>query len=288
MAVTLKLPKFHEVASKTTFNAMAKDDATLYFIKDSQQVYKGTSNVTDSVILVNSFDSFLATSAFENKLYVSKDTKEAKVLVNGELITISGQGKIDLTGYAHDPTLNASTFTVTIPLYGKNDFTFELGRFNKLISITYDPKYTFSDGTGNALVYITSDYNQVQSTNVVDLRTLGSNKIDKIDVSATSPDGHITVFNSTGGVKDSGYTISNSTTLGSNANVIPNEQAVANAIKASGGIGPGNTDEIVISTTEGIVRSGKSIGATTLDLNTPNNKVATESAVLDIMSWKSI
>lgn len=65
-----------------------KDENTLYFTSDTHRIYKGSSDVTASVILTNSIPE--AASAIKNKLYINSTTFESKITADGvSFITVS-------------------------------------------------------------------------------------------------------------------------------------------------------------------------------------------------------
>lgn len=53
-------------------------------------------------------------------------------------------------------------------------------------------------------------------------------------------------------------------------------------------VGEGNANEVIVSTANGIARSGKTVGGETLAETADANTVATEAAVVDALSWKPI
>lgn len=82
--------------TQTQFDSIeSKDTNTVYFITDSGTIYKGSTPVTDSVIVVPDTIPDVST-AIKNKLYVNSTSLEAK-------ITTDGTTWVDLTpGYITD------------------------------------------------------------------------------------------------------------------------------------------------------------------------------------------
>ena len=75
MANLTNLFKFHYLTSAQYTGITTKDAASLYFIKDTGKIYRGTEDFTASVRLV---DAFPETSIAQGVLYVNTATGEAK------------------------------------------------------------------------------------------------------------------------------------------------------------------------------------------------------------------
>lgn len=180
---------------------------------------------------------------------------------------------------------------------------------NKILAeVIVDPK------AGNALV-----------KNAAGLYVDISMKADKLTAESAS---HILVASADGNLADGGVTLRKEGDLGTSATEVPVAAVIAAAIKTAvetaqkalqdqldaitnssktgrldvleesvNGIkdsilGEGNADEVVISTADGIARSGKQIGGATLaetpDADTLATEKAVEAAVTDAVSWKTI
>lgn len=67
---------FYEVTASTYAGIDSKDSNTLYVVTDAQKIYKGTVDVTSSVVFVSAFPE--VENAFVNKLYINSTTLECK------------------------------------------------------------------------------------------------------------------------------------------------------------------------------------------------------------------
>lgn len=108
---------------------------------------------------------------------------------------------------------------------------------------------------------------------------------DKADILGSSAETHVLIGSSTGNLEDSGKTINDSGVLGDLSTEIPTANIIAAAIAAP--LASGNDDEVIISTTTGIQRSGVYIGGSILDSSPSEYTLATESAVDVAVSGKA-
>lgn len=237
-------------------------------------------------------------------------------------VKLSGDGEMseksaELTGVAHGVTYDPSNVRITIPQYGEEDLVINLPRDNFLTDAYYDKQYDFEDGqVGPAIVLVVKTDGTEESkklaipasamandytagkTDTISVEIDDSHKIKaRLIIDANTSDGTLTIWDSvnkklgTVGVK-----INNNTDeeMGESNESIPTAAVIAAAIKKAaseitgGLLTAGNENEVVISTANGIVRSGKIIGGATLSENPDANTLATEAAVLDAISWKSL
>lgn len=223
---------------------------------------------------------------------------------------------IQLTGVAHGPSYDATNLRITIPQYGKDDLVIDLPKDNFLTDAYFSKDYDFKDGTiGPAIVLVVkaedgdpkelaipasamaNDYT-AGKTDTIQVTIDADHKIKaRVIIDAKTSDGTLMIWDDVGKKMGTvGVKINNNTAadMGDSNEVIPTAAVIAAAIKKAsneitgGLLTEGNPNEVVISTEHGIVRSGMVIGGATLS-NTPNaNTLATEAAVLDAISWKSL
>lgn len=162
----------------------------------------------------------------------------------------------------------------------------------------------YTGGTSENIKVTISDGNVVSATVIIDpasgnalvsgpngLMVDISTKADKLTADAA---GHVVVAGADGDIADSGMTIKSEGEMGESATEIPVASVIAAAIAAAVKnvqdtlVGEGNADEIIISTETGVVRSGKKIGGGTLSETADANTLATEAAVMDAISWKTL
>lgn len=92
---------------------------------------------------------------------ISKTTEFVRDIsyVDGSLFVNNGSAtpvkEIKLTGVAHDPSYNASTLTIKIPVYGQDDLVINLPKDSFVKSGRYESNYLLPDGTyGPAIVLV--------------------------------------------------------------------------------------------------------------------------------------
>ena len=83
------------------YTAAVKDNNTLYFLEDVKKIYKGSTEVTESLVVVSNFDGtdggIAVANAVEGKLYINVTTFEVRIK--------SGEAWVILTpGYLTDST----------------------------------------------------------------------------------------------------------------------------------------------------------------------------------------
>lgn len=219
-----------------------------------------------------------------------------------------------LEGVSHDATYDATALRITIPQYGKDDLVIDLPKDNFLSDAYFEKDYTWTDGsvspaivlvvnTGNdelkkipvPAAAMTNDYT-AGKTSTIQVSIDDSHKIKaRLIIDTNTSDGVMMIYDSTTGkVGTNGIKIENdpSADLCKCNKCIPTAAVVAAAIKRAVGevtsslLAEGNADEVVISTTNGIVRSGVKIGGATLSEMASATTLATEAAVLEAISWK--
>lgn len=227
---------------------------------------------------------------------------------------------VKLEGVAHDASFDADNLKITIPQYGKEDLVINIPKDQFLKDAYYAAEYTFEDGTkGPAIVFVvetagettkeiavpaeamTNDY-RATSTNSIQITIDDEHNIQaQIKVQPNTErgyaDGFLTVYNQNRGmIYNTGVKVDNNTDadMEESNTVIPTGAVVAAAIrKAVEALGAqlldhGNAGEVVISTEDGIVRSGVVIGGAELSANPNAQTLATEAAVMDAISWKTL
>ena len=71
------------VTLQSKYNSLtSKDENTLYFITDSKRIYRGEVDVTESLLVVSSFDETPGADIIEGKLYVNASTLEVRIKHN--------------------------------------------------------------------------------------------------------------------------------------------------------------------------------------------------------------
>lgn len=223
----------------------------------------------------------------------------------------------ELTGVAHDATYDAKNLKITIPQYGKDDLVINLPKDNFLSDAYFEKDYDFEDGTtGPAIVLVVktegskddkklaipaasmqNDYT-AGKTDSIQVEISDDHKIKaRIIIDPKTSDGVLMIWdNTTKKLGTTGVKIDNDTAndMKESNTYVPTGAVVAAAIKKACGditdnfLTQGNKNEVVISTEKGIIRSGKIIGGAVL-ADIPNaNTLATEAAVLDAISWKTL
>lgn len=156
---------------------------------------------------------------------------------------------------------------------------------------------TYTDKTTNSIKITIDDEKTISADviinpakdNAISITTNGlmvdvSNKANKLTGSAV--ENHVLVADSDGDLKDSGIMISTHFD-GTSNDTIPTSKAVKDAIESSRipVLETGSANKVVVSTENGVERSSYTIGGNKL---TGGNKLATESAVINKLSWKPI
>lgn len=227
------------------------------------------------------------------------------------------QKLVQLLGVAHDAAYDATNLKITIPQYGKDDLVIDLPKDNFLTDAYFEKEYDFEDGKiGPAIVLVVktegstdekklaipaaamaNDYT-AGKTDSIQVTIDDSHKIKaRVIIDPTTSDGTLMIWDNTNKKMGTvGVKVNNNTAadMGNSNEFIPTAAVVAAAIRKAcdeitgGLLSEGNENEIVLSTVHGIVRSGKVIGGATLSDNPNADTLATEAAVLDAISWKSL
>lgn len=261
-------------------------------------------------------DEILAECAKNYFQDVQFDKTDGKVqFIGSEAGTVLKEAQLE--GVAHDATFDSTNLRITIPQYGKDDLVVDIPRDNFLTDAYYDEAYNFEDSTtGPAIVLVvktegsdtdkriaipasamTNDYT-AGKTDTIQVEIGTDHKIKaRLIIDASTSDGTLTIWDATAKkLGTTGVRINNDTTqeMGNSNEHIPTAAVVAAAIRkayeelAGSLLAEGNANEVVISTANGIVRSGVVIGGATLSDSPDAVTLATEAAVLDAISWKTL
>ena len=80
---------FASVATQKAFDSIPdKLSSKLYFVADSQRIYKGDKDITQSVMIVDSFDNVPGNDIFDNKIYINRRTEEFRIRYGDDWIVI--------------------------------------------------------------------------------------------------------------------------------------------------------------------------------------------------------
>lgn len=80
---------FANVATQRAFDNLAeKSSNKLYFVNDSQRLYKGDLDITQSIIIVDRFDETPGANIFNNKIYINRLTQEFRIRYGNDWIVI--------------------------------------------------------------------------------------------------------------------------------------------------------------------------------------------------------
>lgn len=161
----------------------SKSENTLYFITDAKRICKGSSDITACVAVVDS--TLHPADAVAGMLYVNKTDFTCQITIDNEnwIVTSPGyltdgaewakadSGKFATiglikkgieeaitdakVGVAHDPTYDASTLTITIPVIGKDDLVIQIPKDKFVTSGKYYKDYPEDNPTEhNVIVFI--------------------------------------------------------------------------------------------------------------------------------------
>lgn len=229
---------------------------------------------------------------------------------------------VNLTGLAHGITYDSENLKITVPMYGEaSDLEINIPKDFFLQDGYYDPQYVFNperpDEKAPAIVLVvkTEDPAIPQKTIAIPASALvndysgGTSANIKVEINdnheiiatlvvsgTTSVDGEVVILKSDNTVSKTGVTINTTDTaeMGESNTSIPTAKIIAAAIKTACDevkthvLSKGDADKVVISTNDGIVRSAKTLGGATLGANPSENVLATEAAVVDAISWKTL
>lgn len=226
--------------------------------------------------------------------------------------------EVPLLGVAHSVAYSADDLRLTIPVFGSDDIVVNIPKDKFIRTGRYEAEYDFGGGkVGPAIVLVVDDEDSdsdndtreiaIPAEALVDVYTGTTTATAKVSVGDTNEisvdvaftgitEDRIVTVDSLGNPKDSGKTLADITTAIEEAiesvnNKISNIQSVIDSINAKIDkiyIGEGNADEVIISTADGITRSGKKIGGSTLAATADENTLATEKAVSALLSWGTL
>lgn len=177
-AVKFKVGNYAAYTGLTT-----KDNDTLYFITDAKKIFKGTTDVTENVVVVtNEFPTFA--NAFEDKLYIKPSTLEVKTKIGSE-----------------------GTWTVLIPGYVTSDTDVTTPNGAKIPTVQALIDYVSNQFTEKTTL---ADYGITDAYIAGGTITLGSDSITPIPAVNSATDGEIPKFTFDGTLESSGFTLGTS------------------------------------------------------------------------------
>lgn len=300
-----------EIESTENKDAFTTSSAVKEFVSDKFDQYKISKDHIQDIAFDSISGNVIVTFGDEStkNVTLSNVVHHATFNENTCIFKISQYGKPDME-------LDFSTFDGLIDARYESDHVFSDGRIGPAIVLvvqhyggldsevvldaspfiwvyqggqTENIQIDISDDlqvTGNVII---SDKpgNALESTR----RGLYVDISNKADLLRGAVNNHILIADSHGNLADSGMTISSTTKLEDSATTVPTSTQVYQAIedvKHGDVLDEGNPDEVIISTETGIIRSGKTIGGPTLSDIARGDVLATEAAVKDAISWKSI
>ena len=147
---------FANVATQRAFDNLAdKSTNKLYFVNDSQRLYKGNLDITQSVIIVDSFDIIPGNNIFDNKIYINRNTQEFRIKYGNDWIIILPEkvklgADVNLSNADKLPTVNALLEYVEsmVSSVGVTDVSYDVS--TGTLSVTDDGVVTDTQFTGVA------------------------------------------------------------------------------------------------------------------------------------------
>ena len=187
---------------------------------------------------------------------------------NGSLVLTTNGGDlkdpVQLLGVIHDPEFNSDELVLRLPTYGQEDFTMTIPRDTYPKSIRFEDNWHFDDHDARAIVITVSD-------GITDRDIAG----DVSELALTSD--VIQLANRVSAIEDR--------ESASEGRIEEIENRVGD-IEGRIDFGSGFNGDILVSDSNGLARSGYEVGGSTLDAANPdNNKLATEEATIDAVSW---
>lgn len=229
--------------------------------------------------------------------------------LNTHYLGTHSPGRVDLRTVTHGVTYDEETLKLTIPQYGQDDLIINIPKDKFLRTGRYEAEYDFGGGvTGPAIVLVVDDEDSdtdestkeiaIPASALVDVYTgqttatakvsVGEDNVIKVDVNFSEiAEDHIVTVDSLGNPKDSGKTIENIVNAIAQAKEeveakitqLSNTVTEMNEKLAKIYIGEGAADELIVSTADGIARSGKKVGGAELAETPDAVTLATEAAV---------
>lgn len=219
------------------------------------------------------------------------DIPKDKFVTAGTYNTKTKNIELTIEGQSDKVLIPAAALVDTYVADNTNkNITVAVSSDNKIsASLTIDPT------AGNALKYTSKGF-------MVDLS-------EKINTYGTGTASELIISDTTGKtISRSGVTVlsdTGTTTLGTSATTVPVASIIARAITAAVNaaktaltteinkkatkLASGAANQVLLSTADGnYSRSGKTIGGATLSATANSNTLATEAAVVDAISWKSL
>lgn len=220
-----------------------------------------------------------------------------------------GSKEVPLTGLAHSVLYDQDQLKLTIPVFGSDDIVVNIPKDKFLRTGRYEADYDFGEGNiGPAIVLVVDDEDSdtdestreiaIPASALVDIYTgqttttakvsVGEDNVIKVDVNFTEiAEDHIVTVDSLGNPKDSGKTIEDIVNaiaeakqeLETKITQLSNTVTEMNEKLTKIYIGEGAQDEVIVSTADGIARSGKKVGGAELAEAPDAATLATEAAV---------
>lgn len=256
------------------------------------------------------------------------DARVASLIQSGDFDPVEGNVRlygtdtenpistIGLYGVAHDAEYDTSNMKITIPQYGKQDLVIDLPKDNFLSDAYFKKDYDFGDHIGPAIVLVVkagdegeekeipvpadsmeNDYTGGK-TDSIQVEITDEHKVKaRIIIDKNTADGVLMIWDeSNKKIGTVGVKINNNpeAEMGDSNESIPTAAVIAAAINKAATeitgnlVGEGAENEVIISTETGIVRSGIIIGGAVLSEMPNATTLATEAAVLDAISWKTL
>ena len=147
---------FASVATQQAFDNIAeKLSNKLYFVADSQRLYKGDVDITQSIIIVDSFDDTPGNNIFDNKIYINRLTQEFRIKYGNDWIVILPEKvtvgtAVKKANADKIPTVNALLEYVqsVVTIAGVTDVSYDVS--TGTLSVTDDGEVTDTQLTGVA------------------------------------------------------------------------------------------------------------------------------------------
>ena len=222
------------VTDRTGYTSIGtKDQNTLYFLSDEQIVYKGTTDYTNSIIVVSGGAFPEVTSAIPNKLYIDSDSFEVRITADkAAWINVSPGYITDGSNWAQttDDSKLATVGAIKAGIGASFIAKIGTGEANVIITATADGGIQRTSAKiGGATLAGTTDANTLATEAAVEtaIEAGTANKVDKV----TGTVGNAMEFGADGAIVDSGMAFGGATLGASpNATTLATEAAVEDAI----------------------------------------------------------
>lgn len=232
---TNQLVNFY-VTDWSTYNSLgSKDGNTLYFLSDAQKIFKGTQDVTSSIVVITTPTTNFpeVTNAFTNKLYIDTTTFEVRITTDKQnWINVSPGYITDGSNWAQttDDSKLATVGAIKAGIGASFIAKLGTGEANVIITATADGGIQRTSAKiGGATLAGTTDANTLATEAAVEtaIEAGTANKVDKV----TGTVGNAMEFGADGAIVDSGMAFGGATLGASpNATTLATEAAVEDAI----------------------------------------------------------